>query len=126
MAVVVLLLLSVTVHVTVVVPIGKALGAVLVTLFTPQLSLVIGVPSTTLVDVQATLVVPDVAAGAVIVGFTLSVTVTVCVAVAVLPDPSVTVQVTVLAPFTKLAGVATTLATLQLSPVVGLVNCELA
>ena len=55
----------------------------------------------------------------------MSVTVTVCVDDAVLPDPSVTVQVTVLAPFTKLAGVATTLATLQLSPVVGLVNCEL-
>ena len=68
-AVVVLLLLSVTVHVTVVVPIGKALGALLVTLFTPQLSPVIGVPSTTLVEVQETLVVPVVAAGAVIVGF---------------------------------------------------------
>ena len=56
----------------------------------------------------------------------MSVTVTICVDVAVLPDPSVTVHVTVLAPFTKVAGVATTLATLQLSAAVGLVNCELA
>ena len=56
----------------------------------------------------------------------MSVTVTICVDVAVLPDPSVTVQVTVLAPFTKITGVAKTLATMQLSAVVGLVNCELA
>ncbi len=60
------------------------------------------------------------------VGFWLSVTVTVCVDVAVLPDPSVTVQVTVLAPSTREAGEATTLATLQLSPDVGAVSCELA
>ena len=61
-----------------------------------------------------------------IVGSCVSVTVTVWVEVAVLPLPSVTIQVTVFGPATKLAGLATTLATLQLSAAVGAVNCELA
>src|ERR1035438_2134981 len=60
------------------------------------------------------------------VGFWLSTTVTVWLQVAVRPLPSVTVQVTVLAPNTKLDGLATVLATLQLSAVVGAVSCELA
>ena len=61
-----------------------------------------------------------------IVGFCVSFTVTVWVEVAVLPLPSVTVQVTVFGPATKLAGVATTLTTEQLSFAVGAANCELA
>jgi hypothetical protein len=68
---------SVTVQVTVVFPKGKAAGALLVTEATEQLSAVVGVPKTTLVDVHATFVVPVVAAGAVIVGLILSITVTV-------------------------------------------------
>ena len=72
-------------------PSGNATGALLVTEATEQLSAVIGVPKTTFVEVQVTLVVPVVAEGAVIVGFTLSLTVTIWVAVAVFPEPSVTV-----------------------------------
>ncbi len=68
----------------------------------------------------------EIAPAQVMVGFCESKTVTVCVHVAVLPLPSVTVQVTVLAPKLKLAGLATTLATLQLSDVVGAVNWLLA
>ena len=68
---------SVTVQVTVVTSNGKAAGALLVTEATEQLSVVVGVPKTTLVEVHPILVVPVVAEGAVIVGFTLSVTVTV-------------------------------------------------
>jgi hypothetical protein len=109
---------SVTVQVTVVVPNGNAEGASLVTEATEQLSPVTGVPSTTFVEVQATLVVPDVAAGAVIVGLTLSVTVTICSSVAVLPEPSVTVQVTVVVPNENAEGASlVTEATEQLSPV---------
>jgi hypothetical protein len=68
---------SVTVQVTVVIPKGKATGALFVTEATEQLSAEVGVPKTTLVDVQPTLVVPVVAEGAVIVGLILSITVTV-------------------------------------------------
>jgi len=67
---------SVTVHVTVVVPTGKAAGALFVTDATEQLSDVEGVPNETPVAVQLVLVVAETAAGAVIVGLTLSVTVT--------------------------------------------------
>ncbi len=68
---------SVTVQVTVVFPNGKAVGASLVTETTEQLSSVVGVPKTTLVEVQSTLVVPVVAEGAEIVGLMLSVRLTV-------------------------------------------------
>ena len=68
---------SITVQVTVVTPNGKAAGALLVTEATEQLSAVVGVPKTTLVEVHPTLVVPDVAEGAVIVGLMLSTTFTV-------------------------------------------------
>ncbi len=68
---------SVNVQVTVVTPKGKAAGALLVTENTEQLSAVVGVPKTTLVEVHPALVVPDVAEGAVIVGLMLSTTFTV-------------------------------------------------
>ena len=63
-------LLSVTVHITVVSPIGKAEGALLVTDATPQLSVVTGVPRSTPVAVQPLLVVAVTFAGQVIVGST--------------------------------------------------------
>ena len=69
--------MSVTVQVTVVVPSGKAAGALLLTDATPQLSAVVGVPKVTPVAVQLVLVVAFTFAGQVIVGSTLSVTVTV-------------------------------------------------
>ena len=53
-------------------PIGKADGALLVTVklaLAVQLSDTIGEPKLTLVEVHATLVVPEAAAGAEIVGF---------------------------------------------------------
>ena len=68
---------SVTVQVTVVIPNGKAAGALFVTEATEQLSAVTGVPRATPVAVQAELVVVFTVAGAVIVGLMLSVTVTV-------------------------------------------------
>jgi hypothetical protein len=90
---------SVTVQVTVVAPSGKAVGALLVTVATEQLSAVTGVPKETPVAVQPELVVAETAAGAVIVGSTLSLTVTVWVtAVAALPLASLTFQVMVVAP----------------------------
>ena len=64
-------------------PNGKAVGALLTTLATVQLSAVTGVPKTTPVAVHAVLVLTVKAAGATIVGLALSTTVTVCVAVAV-------------------------------------------
>ena len=69
--------MSDTVQVTVVTPIGKAVGALLVTEATPQLSAVVGVPKETPVAVQAVLVVADTLAGQVMLGGILSVTVTV-------------------------------------------------
>ena len=114
---------SVTVQVTVVVPNGNAAGALLVTEATEQLSLVVGVPNETPVAVQPEFVVTFLAAGAVMVGFTLSVTVTVWEAVAVLPLPSVTVQVTVVVPNGNTVGaLLVTEATEQLSDVVGVPN----
>ncbi len=59
-----------------VVPNGNALGALLVTEATEQLSAVVGVPNETLVAVQPELVVTFLFDGAVMVGLTLSVTVT--------------------------------------------------
>ena len=120
-AVAVLFDLSVTVQVTVVLPSGNVAGALLVTLATEQLSAVVAVPRATpdAVHIPASELTLT-AAGAVIVGFWLSVTVTICVAVAVLFDPSVTVQVTVVLPSGNVAGaLLVTLATEQLSAVVG-------
>jgi hypothetical protein len=113
-------LLSVTVQVTVVAPIGKAAGALLVTEATPQLSEVTGVPRTTPVAVQPVLVVAVTLAGQVIVGRILSETVTVWLQVALFPLLSVTVQVTVVAPIGKAGGaLLVTEATPQLSEVTG-------
>jgi hypothetical protein len=113
-------LLSVTVQFTVVVPNGKIAGALLVTVATPQLSAVVGVPSTTVVAAQFAFAETTIFAGATIVGFVLSITLTVCVAVAVLPAPSVTVHVTVVVPNGKVAGaLLLTDATVQLSAVAG-------
>ena len=111
---------SSTLQVTVVVPIGKEEGALLVTEATEQLSVVVGVPRTTPVAVQAEFVVAATFDGAVMVGFTLSVMVTVWVAVVLFPEPSVTVQVTVVLPKGKVVGaLLVTEATEQLSAVIG-------
>ena len=67
---------SITVQVTVVSPNGKVAGASFVTLATEQLSAVTGFPKTTVVATQELFTFPVTSAGAVIVGFTLSVTVT--------------------------------------------------
>ena len=112
---------SVTVHVTVVVPIGKVAGASLIAEATEQLSAVVGVPKDNpdAVHVPAS-TFTETADGAVIVGLILSTTVTTCVAVAVLPLPSVTVHVTVVVPNGKVAGASlVTEATEQLSLVTG-------
>src|SRR5262249_39552376 len=69
--------LSVTVQVTVVWPTGNAAGASLVTEATPQLSPVVGVPSTTPLAVhRPASVLTETGGGATIVGFWLSSTVT--------------------------------------------------
>ena len=95
----------------------------MVTDATEQLSAVVGIPNETPVAVQPVLVVAETAAGAVMVGLTLSVTVTTWVAVAVLPVPSVTVHVTVVLPNGKAVGaLLVTEATEQLSDVVGVPN----
>ena len=114
-----------------VIPIGNAAGASLVTDATPQLSAVTGVPSTTLVDVHATLVVPEVAAGAVIVGFCVSFTVTVKLDVVVLPAASVALYVTVVVPTGKVdpltgPAVCAMLLPVQLSAAVGAVHVTTA
>ena len=68
--------LSVTVQVTVVVPIGKVAGALLVTEATVQLSEVVGAVSTTVAKQEPESVFIFTAAAQVMVGFSLSVTVT--------------------------------------------------
>ena len=68
--------LSVTVQVTVVVPIGKVAGALLVTEATPQLSAVAGAESTTVAKQDPASALALTAAAQVMVGFSLSVTVT--------------------------------------------------
>ena len=94
---------SVTVHVTVVSPIGKTVGHHC--LPKPQSSCLLSPASkVTPVAVQPVTVVTSTSAGAVIVGFILSVTVTFWVPVAVLPEPSVTVHVTVVSPSWKAEG----------------------
>ena len=119
-AVVVFPLLSVTVHVTVVVPNKNVVGALLVTLATAQLSEVTGVPKVTLNATHPLLAYTETFAGAVIVGLTVSVTVTVWVAVATLPLPSVMVHVTVVTPIGNVTGaLLVTLAIVQLSDAIG-------
>ena len=71
--------LSITVQVTVVFPIGKTLGASLVTDFTPQLSAVVGVPRVTLALAavqEATSTFTVTGTAQVMVGFTVSFTIT--------------------------------------------------
>src|SRR5204863_1881712 len=105
LAVAVLPLASVTVQVTVVLPLAKLAGASLLSVAPGQLSLMLGVPRLTPVAVHCPASVWAVtAAGAVMVGLSRSSTVTTWLAVAVLPLASVTVQVTVVAPLAKLAG----------------------
>ena len=112
--------LSVTVQVTVVVPIGKVAGASLVTEATPQLSPVVGFERTTVAKQEPGSASTDTSAAQAIVGFSVSFTVTSCSQVAELPALSVTVQVTVVEPTGKVAGASlVTEATPQLSAVVG-------
>ena len=85
---------SVTVQVTVVAPNGKLVGASLVVEATLQLSAVVGVPRVTFARAVAHVPASTLtltAAGAVIVGSSLSVTTTSISSVAVLEEPSVTV-----------------------------------
>ena len=101
MAVAVLPEASVTVHITLVLPIGYTAGALFVTDATEQLSDVTGVPRLTPVTLQLTPAGTTIFVGAVITGLTLSVTVTVNVQLACLPQASVTVAVTVVVPTGK-------------------------
>ena len=114
---------SVTVQVTVVVPIAKVAGALCVTEATEQLSEVTGVPRATFNAIQLLFVVVLTAAGAVMVGLTLSITVTSWFALVALPLASVTVQVTVVVPRLKADGaLLVTEATEQSSAVTGVPN----
>jgi hypothetical protein len=111
---------SVTVQVTIVVPVKKVVGALLTTLATEQLSDVVGVPKLTLNATHPSFAVKATFVGAVIVGNSVSITVTVWLAVAKLPLPSTTVQITVVVPIGNVAGALfVTLATEQLSAVIG-------
>jgi hypothetical protein len=111
---------SITVQVIVVVPNEKVEGALFVTLATEQLSAVTGVPNAKPVTAHEAVAFIVIFAGAVMVGFTLSITVITCVAVDVFPEPSVTVQVTVVFPNGKATGALfDTEAILQLSFVKG-------
>src|SRR6266581_2896405 len=100
-AVAVLPAASVAVQVTVVAPLAKLAGASLLAVTPGQLSDAVGLPSATPVAAQAPASVPTVRArGAVIVGFSSSVTVTVWTQVADLfPDASIACQVIVVTPF---------------------------
>ena len=77
MAVEVFPALSATVQTTVVTPEGKTAGALLVTEATPQLSEVAGAPRFEMAVSQVKVGKTEIAAGAVIKGFSLSVIVTV-------------------------------------------------
>jgi hypothetical protein len=111
---------SVTVHVTVVVPIGKELGALLLTVPAVQLSAVNAFPMLLAVTEHVAPAGMVMFAGATSEGAPWSTTITVCVAVAVFPLLSVTVQVTVVAPKGNTAGaLLVTEATPQLSAVNG-------
>ncbi len=117
---------SVTVHVTVVKPSRKVVGALLVTLTTLQLSAVTGVPRATLYATHPLFAFTVTFDGAAIVGTTVSITVTVCVAVAKLPLPSTTVQVMVVVPIGNDDGALfVTLTTEQLSAVIAAPNTTL-
>lgn len=90
--------LSVTVHVTEVLPRGNVLGALFDIVVVEQLSLTIGLPNKTPVATQAELALTETEAGAVMIGFELSCTLTVAVQVCMFPLLSVTVRVTVFEP----------------------------
>src|SRR5260221_14787808 len=105
-------LLSIAVQVTTLVPSRKAGGALLVTLATPQLSAVTGVPSDTFVALQPELAVTIRLVGQVIAGVVWSRTTTICWQVAVFPLASATVQVITFVPTgTKAGELFVTLAT---------------
>src|ERR1043166_4852697 len=112
---------STTVQVTVLVPTGKLAGALLVTLATPQLSAVAGVPRVTPAALHSPMLAFAVTVpGQVMLGASVSSTVTDWVQVLLLPLRSVTVQVTSVVPTGKLVGaLLVTLATAQLSDVTG-------
>ena len=93
---------SVTVHVTLVTPNGKVDGALLDNVGVPQLSFIVGVPKATPVAVQVEFGFNAILLGAVMIGFSTSVTVTVKLQLDVLLRLSVIVYVTVLTPFAKL------------------------
>src|SRR6185436_13225505 len=100
----VLPLVSVTVHVTVLVPSGKLAGALLVTEATAQLSPVTGMPRLTPVAEQELVLAETVtSAGQMMVGGSGSFTVTVNEQVLVLPLASVTTKRLVVTPFGKVA-----------------------
>ena len=69
---------SVTVHVTVVVPLGNVAGALLVTVATPQLSEVVGVPRLGVAVQVPGVTLTETSVGHVIFGFSWSPTVTLC------------------------------------------------
>ena len=77
-------------------PIGKILGALLVTLVTLQLSDFVGVPN--IIPIPEQLVIDP---GAVIFGFSVSITLTVKAQELLLPEGSVAVNVTLLVPTAK-------------------------
>ena len=88
-----------------------------------QLSAVIGVPKSTPVAVHPVFAPLFIAAGQIIVGFTLSITITNCEQLAVLPASSVTVQMTKVFPKGNTPGALfVTVATWQLSLTIGVPN----
>jgi hypothetical protein len=93
---------SVAVHITVVVPTGNELGALLLMLTGVQLllSLAVALPNAT-VAVQAELAVVVMGPGHAMVGSVTSLTSTIKLQVAVFPEPSVAVYVTVVEPKLK-------------------------
>jgi hypothetical protein len=96
---------SVLVIVKIVTPIGKLVGALLIVLNTPQLSVTVGFPKFTFVATQLLGSVFNTrSAGQVITGAFASVTITCCVHVAVLPLMSVAVIVNVVVPIGKFVG----------------------
>jgi hypothetical protein len=123
-------LASVTVHRTVVEPIAYVVLAwSFVTLATEQLSLAVGVPRLAMMaSHEAGSAFAFTAAGQVIVGFCVSVTVTIWLQVAVKPLASVAVHLTVVEPiaYVVLAWSFVTLATEQLSAVVGVPTVMIA
>lgn len=112
--------LSVTVHVTIVFPIGNTEGALFVIEVMLQLSDVKGIPSEIPEAVQPELVPLIIAAGQMIIGLILSTTFTNCEQEDEFPASSVTVQTTIVFPKGKTPGALfVTEATWQLSPVIG-------